>query len=137
MAKFNVGRSVTTAVPEVVVDAGMPAGRHRFRLVVLDRAGNTSRPDEIVLTINRLGLPISLGGGTGGTTLPPLLQPITPVTPVTPVLPVMPVMPVVPVVPVVPLVPSVPVVPVRPPRPPVTQALIPPRRPRGRNRSKP
>jgi hypothetical protein len=122
MAKFNVGSAVITEVPEVLVDAGIPAGRHRFRLVVIDSAGNTSRPDEIVLAINPLGLPIPLVSGKVGATVLPVQQTILPATQA---------------LPVVPLVPLVPVVPVRPPRSPVRQTQIPLRRPRSRKRSKP
>lgn len=78
MARFAIGQTVTTDQPTVVVDAGLPAGSHRFRLVVVDMAGNTSRPDEVLVVVQAI-------------------SPITPVTPVTPVSPVTPVTPVVPV----------------------------------------
>ncbi|EHR71167.1 hypothetical protein BurJ1DRAFT_2331 [Burkholderiales bacterium JOSHI_001] len=116
MTKFTVGRPITTQVPEVLVDAGLPDGQHRFRLVVIGSAGNSSTPDDLVLSISRVVLPTGLGTGTVGTTVPPVLQPVTPVVPVVPLVPVVPVLPV---------------------RPPVPQPTIPPRRPRGRDRSDP
>jgi hypothetical protein len=115
MAKFLIGRPVTTDVPEVLVDAGLPDGQHRFRLEVVDSAGNRSRPDEIVLSISRVVLPTGpvLGTGTLGPVLgtgplgpvrPPVLQPPAPLPPV---------------------------------RPPLPQPILPVRPPRGRNRSDP
>ena len=51
MTQFVVGKPVTTDVPSVVVDAGLPVGRHRFRLTVIDTAGNESRPNEAVVQV--------------------------------------------------------------------------------------
>ena len=39
MARFVAGQPVVTAVPSVVVDAGLPVGQHRFRLEVLTDTG--------------------------------------------------------------------------------------------------
>lgn len=51
MAKFTVNVPVETAAPTVVVDASpdapLPAGRHRFSLVVVDDSGNESTPDTV------------------------------------------------------------------------------------------
>ena len=65
MAVFSLNKPVTTNVPTVVVDAGLPVGRQRFRLVVVDNAGNPSRADEVVVTIQRQVL-------TTGPTVTPL-----------------------------------------------------------------
>ena len=53
MAKFEINVPVVTDKPVVVVDAGLPPGRHRFQLVVQDQDGNTSAPDVAVVTIQR------------------------------------------------------------------------------------
>jgi hypothetical protein len=51
MTTFTQGQSVTTTQASVVVDAGLPIGRHRFRLVVFDTAGNASAPQEAVVQV--------------------------------------------------------------------------------------
>ena len=51
MAKFRINQPVTTTVPQVIVDAGLPPGQHRFQLVVQDDTGNASAPDIVVVTI--------------------------------------------------------------------------------------
>jgi hypothetical protein len=51
MAVFKPGVPVATSEPFVQVDAGVPAGRHQFRLVVIDDEGNQSRPTIVVVTI--------------------------------------------------------------------------------------
>ena len=57
MVSFVAGKPVTTDTPGVLVDAGLPIGRHRFQLVVLDSGGLRSKPDEIVVQVQRLVLP--------------------------------------------------------------------------------
>jgi len=54
MAKFVAGQPVVTAVPSVVVDAGLPVGQHRFRLEVLTDTGQRSPPDEAVVQVQAL-----------------------------------------------------------------------------------
>ena len=54
MAKFAVGKPITTTTPGVVVDAGLAVGFHRFRLNVADAGGNLSRPAEVVVEVRRL-----------------------------------------------------------------------------------
>lgn len=56
MTQFVIGQAVTTNVPRVLVDAGLPAGRHRFRLVVVDSAGNRSQPDDRVVQVLAAGV---------------------------------------------------------------------------------
>lgn len=51
MAQFVVGQPITTEVPRIAVDAGLRPGAHRFRLVVVDSAGASSRPDEVVVQV--------------------------------------------------------------------------------------
>jgi hypothetical protein len=55
MAEFIVNQDVTTdtATVEVTISANNPLalGRHRFRLVVTDDAGNVSAPDEVELIV--------------------------------------------------------------------------------------
>jgi len=55
MAEFVVNQSVTTDQPvvEVSISANkpLPIGRHRFRLVVVDDAGNRSAADEVEVIV--------------------------------------------------------------------------------------
>ena len=51
--KFLPNRPAETREPVVVVDAGLPPGRHRFSLVVVDSQGRASAPDEVVVTVLR------------------------------------------------------------------------------------
>ena len=55
MADFTVNTDVVTEKPTVEVtvnsDRPMPIGRQRFRLVVVDDAGNKSKPDEVTMII--------------------------------------------------------------------------------------
>lgn len=51
MAEFRLNRPVTTRDPRVTVDAGLPAGRHTFELVVRDAAGNRSVPARVVVVV--------------------------------------------------------------------------------------
>ena len=54
MARFEVRTPITTREPAIAVDAGLPVGRHRFRLEVIDGAGLRSAPDEIVFEVQRI-----------------------------------------------------------------------------------
>ena len=54
MARFVRSRRVETRAPIVTVDAGLPLGKHRFQLIVIDDAGNRSRPAEIEVIIERV-----------------------------------------------------------------------------------
>jgi hypothetical protein len=51
MAAFKPNQPISTDQPAVVVDAGLQPGRYRFRLVVIDAAGNASLPSEQIITI--------------------------------------------------------------------------------------
>ena len=51
MTQFVVNKPVTTREPFVTVDGGLPVGTHRFQLVVVDSAGNESRPAVVTVTI--------------------------------------------------------------------------------------
>jgi hypothetical protein len=51
MAAFQPNQTISTDQPSVVVDANLLPGRYRFRLVVIDAAGNTSLPSEQIITI--------------------------------------------------------------------------------------
>ena len=53
MPVFVPNQPVTTREPMVVVER-LPAGRHRFRLIVEDDEGNRSAPDEVIVTVVRL-----------------------------------------------------------------------------------
>lgn len=48
------GQPFSTDVPAIVIDAGLPLGRHAFQLVVQDEAGNVSVADQHEIEIQRL-----------------------------------------------------------------------------------
>ncbi len=74
MAQFSVNQPVTTEAPTVLVDAGLPIGRQRFQLFVVDSAGNRSRADEVIVVVARAG--ITTGPVIASSTpLGPLLTP--------------------------------------------------------------
>lgn len=74
MPSFSVGQRITTTTPSIVVDAGLSMGAHRFQLEVIDGAGNRSRPDVAVVTVQRLVVP-------GPIDTQPLIHPPGPVIP--------------------------------------------------------
>ena len=55
MAEFTINNDVVTDTPTVEVTVSpnrpMPIGRQRFRLIVVDDAGNKSVPDEVTMII--------------------------------------------------------------------------------------
>ena len=51
MARFAVGQAIRSVEPTIVVDAGLPAGAHRFQLEVIDSTGRRSAPAVAVVTI--------------------------------------------------------------------------------------
>ena len=53
MPRFERGLVIKTILPTVTVDAGLPVGTYRFRLVVVDNSGNRSKPVETEITIER------------------------------------------------------------------------------------
>jgi hypothetical protein len=53
MARFVINVPISTREPTVAVDAGLPIGRHRFRLEVVDAAGNRSRPSEAIVEVQQ------------------------------------------------------------------------------------
>jgi len=67
MAKFVLGQPVVTAVPNAVVDAGLPVGLHRFRLEVVTDTGQRSPPDEAVVEVQ--------ASTVAGAVLSPVLSP--------------------------------------------------------------
>ena len=58
MARFAVGQAIRSVEPTIVVDAGLPAGAHRFQLEVIDSTGQRSAPAVAVVTIQRLTIPV-------------------------------------------------------------------------------
>jgi hypothetical protein len=76
MAKFVLGRSLTTREAAIVVDAGLPAGTHRFQLVVVNAGGVKSAPDEVRVLVQAAPFTPDIR------TTP--VQPVTPVRPRTP-----------------------------------------------------
>ena len=51
MARFAVGRPITTREPVIEVDPGLKAGTHRFQLEVETADGRVSKPDVITVTV--------------------------------------------------------------------------------------
>lgn len=55
MAEFVPGTDISTEVPTIEVtvspDKPLPIGRQLFRLVVVDDAGNESRPDQVEVIV--------------------------------------------------------------------------------------
>lgn len=49
--KFVVNKPIELKVPTVLVDAGLMAGKHVFRLVVENERGTQSRPAEVVVVV--------------------------------------------------------------------------------------
>jgi hypothetical protein len=78
MAKFVVGRPLTTRESSVVVDAGLPVGIHRFQLVVIG-AGGASKPDQILVQVQATRLIPDIR--TSPVTPLRPLQPLTPLSP--------------------------------------------------------
>jgi hypothetical protein len=58
--RFQPNRPIETTSSSVVVDAGLPPGRHRFQLVVVSDDGRRSRPADVVVTVT--GTPPDRGG---------------------------------------------------------------------------
>ena len=54
MARFVVGTPQITREPTITVDAGLPIGRHRFRLEVIDATGLRSAPDDAIVDVQRV-----------------------------------------------------------------------------------
>ena len=54
MARFVVGTPQITREPTITVDAGLPVGRHRFRLEVVDASGLRSAPDQAIVEVQRI-----------------------------------------------------------------------------------
>lgn len=64
MAEFVINADVTTAEPTVEVtispDRPLALGRQRFRLIVVDDAGNRSAPDEVIVIVADQGAPTAV-----------------------------------------------------------------------------
>lgn len=91
MAVFRINTPVTTTESRVTVDAGLPVGRLRFRLEVIDSAGQRSAPHEAIVEVQRLVItdpivvnpgPIVVNPGpiipTPGPVVPPIVIPTRP-----------------------------------------------------------
>jgi len=64
MAEFAVNTDVSTNTPTVEVtvspDRPIPLGRQRFRLIVVDDAGNRSVADEVTVIVADQGAPTAV-----------------------------------------------------------------------------
>jgi len=52
--RFSLNKPIETVEPTVVVDRGLPAGVHRFQLIVVNRAGKSSAPVEVDVVVDPL-----------------------------------------------------------------------------------
>ena len=88
MATFVIGQPISTTVPFVTVDAGLPVGRPRFQLEVVTSDRRGSKPDvAVVEVIGRIPVPtgtVTTGTFTrtlsGGGTATGVTTPIAPLT---------------------------------------------------------
>jgi hypothetical protein len=51
VARFSVGRPITTREAFIEVDPGLRTGTHRFQLEVETGDGRVSRPDVVTVTV--------------------------------------------------------------------------------------
>lgn len=91
--KFSLNKPFETDQSAVEVDAGLPPGAYRFRLVVVNKTGRRSAPAEVVVTIQERTItppvilnpgivtpPVLVIGGVDRLT-PPVTPPPAPPTP--------------------------------------------------------
>ncbi|MGB8167343.1 MAG: hypothetical protein WCF18_07605 [Chthoniobacteraceae bacterium] len=55
--KFEPNRPIETSQAAAQVDAGLPVGRHRFQLIVVNSRGQSSKPSEAVVIVLDPGQP--------------------------------------------------------------------------------
>jgi len=79
MARFEIDRPITTAEPTITVDAGLPVGRHRFRLVVIGARRQLSPPDDAIVEIQRILIDPRPPTGPVIDPRPPVIDPRPPV----------------------------------------------------------
>jgi hypothetical protein len=84
MARFVINTPITTREPTVTVDAGLPIGRHGFRLVVVDARGVRSTAHDAVVDIQRVVGPIGPVGPVGPLPLEPRRPVVEPDAPLRP-----------------------------------------------------
>ncbi len=60
MAKLAIGQPLVTKESAVVVDAGMPAGVHRFQLEVLTDTGQRSPPAAALVQVRAAAAPTGI-----------------------------------------------------------------------------
>ena len=77
MARFVVGTPQITREPTITVDAGLPVGRHRFRLEVVDASGLRSAPDQAVVEVQRIIVGPNIPTGPVIPTPGPVIGPVT------------------------------------------------------------
>ncbi|MBE9063956.1 hypothetical protein [cf. Phormidesmis sp. LEGE 11477] len=53
MVKLVPGKPIQTKTAQIVVDPGIPPGRYRLTLVVIDDSGSESRPAVRTIEISR------------------------------------------------------------------------------------
>ena len=80
MARFVVGTPQITREPTITVDAGLPVGRHRFRLEVVDASGLRSAPDQAIVEVQRIIIDPGIPTGPVIPTPGPIIRPPRPRT---------------------------------------------------------
>ncbi len=69
MPVLTAGTALRSRVPTVTVENKLDAGSWRFRLTVVDDAGNESDPAELVVTVVQARTPVTPVGTTTGPVL--------------------------------------------------------------------
>ena len=93
MARFVVRYAEITREPTITVDAGLPVGRHRFRLDVIDASGLRSAPDQAIVEVQRIIVDPGRHPDAGpviptpGPVIRPVIGPISPTAGRGPVIP--------------------------------------------------
>ena len=75
---FTPNKPFESSKPTVVVDKGLAPGQHRFRLVVVNAAGVSSKPVEVIVTVEAGRVPFT---GTITNPGPIVIGPARPITP--------------------------------------------------------
>jgi hypothetical protein len=82
VATLKPGQSLVSDLPELVVDAGLPVGTYRFRLVVEDETRNQSEPVEVDVVVFQPTVAAPLTTVVAGRTVPVATPIVTPFIPI-------------------------------------------------------
>jgi hypothetical protein len=84
MTRFDINAPIATREPNVTVDAGLPIGRHRFRLEVIDAVGSRSTPNDAIVEVQRIVIDPGPAGPSRIDPTGPIIRPVAPVGPTGP-----------------------------------------------------